>query len=243
MPGRPTRFGLLPALLAVTAPAFAQEVDLHVMSLNIWYGGVQLSQAEMIEILLAFDADIIGLQEPDGQTAALAVATGYPYTDLCRHITSRVPPFDPKLEERTETGQSVYPLAAIESDSPHVWATVAPGKVVARGNLHLSSNPYGPDLLRDGPPLDEVLRGEKGTRLAEIAPNPAPLEPLIAAGTPVILTGDFNTPSHLYCTPAAIGLRPAMTAAVPLPVTLRMAAASFTDTFCAAHPDLVAHPG
>jgi endonuclease/exonuclease/phosphatase family metal-dependent hydrolase len=236
----------LPALLlglALATPALAEEVDLRIMSFNIWYGGVQVSQAQVIEILKASDADIIGLQEPDGQTAALAAAAGYPYVDLRRHIISRVPLFDPKLGERTDTGQSVYPLAGLDADAPHVWAMVAPGKVVALGNLHLSSDPYGPDLLRDGTPLPEVLQGEADSRLAEIDPYAAALEPLVKAGTPVIVTGDFNTPSHLDYTEAAIGLRPAMTAAVPWPVTLRMEAAGFTDAFRAAHPDPVARPG
>ncbi|MCU0854624.1 MAG: endonuclease/exonuclease/phosphatase family protein [Rhodobacteraceae bacterium] len=243
MSSHPARLGLFSALVLLAGTAFADEVDLRVMSFNIWYGGVQVSQPEVIEILKASDADIIGLQEPDGQTAALAAAAGYPYVDLRRHIISRVPLFDPKLGERTDEGQAVYPLAGLDADAPHVWAMVAPGKVVALGNLHLTSDPYGPDLLRDGTPLADVLQGEADSRLAEIDPYAAALEPLVAAGTPVIVTGDFNTPSHLDYTEAAIGLRPAMTAAVPWPVTLRMEAAGFTDTFRAAHPDPVARPG
>ncbi len=235
---------LLAAVLALATPALADDtVDLRVMSFNIWYGGVQVSQPEVIRILRESDADIIGLQEPDGQTAAIAAAAGYPYVDLRRHIISRVPLFDPKLGERTDTGQSVYPLAGLDADAPHVWAMVAPGKVVALGNLHLTSDPYGPDLLRDGSPLAEVLQGEVDSRLAEIDPYAAALEPLIKSGTPVIVTGDFNTPSHLDYTTAAIGLRPAMTAAVPWPVTLRMEAAGFADAFRTAHPDPVARPG
>ncbi len=236
---------LAAAVLAlVTPPALAEDkVDLRVMSFNIWYGGVQVSQTELVEILRASDADIIGLQEPDGQTAVLAAAAGYPYVDLRRHIISRFPLFDPKLGERTETGQSVYPLAGLDADAPHVWAMVAPGKVVALGNLHLTSDPYGPDLLRDGTPLAEVLQGEADSRLAEIDPYAAGLDPVIKSGAPVIVTGDFNTPSHLDYTTAAIGLRPAMTTEVPWPVSLRMLAAGFTDAFRAIHPDPVARPG
>ena len=238
------RIPALLASLALASPTWAEDtVDLRVMTFNIWYGGVQVSQSELIEILKESDADIIGLQEPDGQTAALAAAAGYPYVDLRRHIISRVPLFDPKLGERTETGQSVYPLAGLDADAPHVWAMVAPGKVVALGNLHLTSDPYGPDLLRDGTPLDKVLQGETDSRLAEIDPYAKPLESLIKSGIPVVVTGDFNTPSHLDYTEAAIGLRPAMTAAVPWPVSLRMEAAGFTDAFRTAHPDPVARPG
>lgn len=235
---------LLAAALSLALPAQADDsVGLRVMSFNIWYGGVQVSQPEVIAILKASDADIIGLQEPDGQTAALAAAAGYPYVDLRRHIISRFPLFDPKLGERTDTGQTVYPLAGLDADAPHVWAMVAPGKVVAVGNLHLTSDPYGPDLLRDGATVEEALQGEADSRLAEIEPYAVAMEPLIKAGTPVIVTGDFNTPSHLDYTEATIGLRPAMTAAVPWPVTLRMEAAGFTDAFRSFQPDPLGRPG
>ena len=235
---------VLAALILSASPALAEDsTHLRVMSFNIWYGGVQVSQTEVIDILKASDADIIGLQEPDGQTAILAAAAGYPYVDLRRHIISRFPLFDPKLGERSESGQTVYPLAGLDADAPHVWAMVFPGKVVALGNLHLTSDPYGPDLLRDGATVAEVLQGETDTRLAEITPYAAAVEPLIKAGTPVIVTGDFNAPSHLDYTEAAIGLRPAMVAAVAWPVSLRMLAAGFTDSFRAAHPDPVARPG
>ena len=235
---------LFAAAVHVAMPAVAEDrVDLRIMTFNIWYGGVQANQSDVVGILRTSDADIIGLQEPDGQTAALAAAAGYPYVDLRRHIISRVPLFDPKLGERTDEGQSVYPLAGLDADAPHVWAMVAPGKVVALGNLHLTSDPYGPDLLRDGASLQDVLQGETDSRLAEIEPYAAGLDPIVKSGTPVIVTGDFNTPSHLDYTEAAIGLRPAMTAAVAWPVTLRMEAAGFTDTFRAVHPDMVARPG
>jgi hypothetical protein len=71
---------------------------------------------------------------------------------------------------------------------------VAPGKVVALGNLHLTSDPYGPDLLRDGASVEDVLQGETDSRLAEIEPYAAGLDPIVKSGTPVIVTGDFNTP-------------------------------------------------
>lgn len=230
------------ALLA--APALAEgEVELRIMSFNIWYGGVQVSPPQLVEILRAADADIVGLQEPDGQTAAIAAAAGYPYVDLRRHILSRVPLFDPKLGERTEQGQAPYPLAGLDADAPHVWAMVAPGQVVALGNLHLSSDPYGPDLLRDGATPEEVLAAENEVRLAEIDAYAAGMEPLVARGIPVVVTGDFNSPSHLDWTEAAKGSRPQQSVVLPWPVTQRMETAGFADAFRTAHPDPVARPG
>ncbi len=92
------RLPVLLARLILASSALAEDsVDLRVLSFNIWYGGVQVSQHHLIAILKQSDADIIGRQEPDGQTAALAAASGYPCVDLRRHIISRVPLFEPRL--------------------------------------------------------------------------------------------------------------------------------------------------
>ena len=232
--------------LAASAPAIADEVapvTLRVMTFNIWYGGIQADETAVIDAIRAADADIVGLQEPDGSTARIAAAAGYAYVDLRRHIISRFPLFDSGLGERTETGQAPYAMVALDSNAAHVWAMVAPGQVVALANLHLSSDPFGPDLARDGATLDAILANEAELRMPEIDPLAAALEPLVAGGVPVIVTGDFNSPSHLDWTIGMIGARPALTMAVPWPVTLRMQAAGFTDAFRAAHPDPALRPG
>jgi endonuclease/exonuclease/phosphatase family metal-dependent hydrolase len=233
------------ALLAAL-PAAAQEgdsVDLRIMSFNIWYGGEQVDFHQVIATILAADADIVGLQEPDGNTARIAELAGYPYVDLRRHIISRVPLFDSGLGQRTETGQTTYAMAALDSDAAHAWAMVAPGRVIALANLHLTSDPYGPNVARDGGMLDEILQTETDTRLAEITPLLAALQPVVDAGVPTVVTGDFNTPSHLDWTEARVGSLPQITMSVPWPVTLAMEVAGFSDTFRAAHPDPVARPG
>jgi endonuclease/exonuclease/phosphatase family metal-dependent hydrolase len=210
-------------VFSITGPVLAQDpVTLKVMSFNIWYGGEQVDFQQVIEAIKAADADIVGLQEPDGNTARIAAAAGYSYVDLRRHIISRVPLFDSGLGARTETGQAVYSMAGLDSNAAHVWALVAPGQVVAVANLHLTSDPYGPNAVRDGETLEAVLAVEAATRLPEIEPLAAALEPLVAAGVPVIVTGDFNTPSHLDWTTATVGLLPERLYPVEWPVTRRM---------------------
>ncbi len=234
---------LLPALLAASTAAAQDPVELRVMTYNIWYGGVQVDFNQTIAAIRLADADIVGLQEPDGNTARIAQAAGYPFVDLRRHIISRVPLFDSGLGSRTETGQAPYSMAGLDSNAAHAWAMIAPGQVVAVANLHLTSDPYGPDTIKSGGTMDDALAVEAGTRMPEIDPLIAALAPLIAAGTPVFVTGDFNAPSHLDWTEGAIGSRPDLTVAVPWPVSTAMQTAGFTDSFRAAHADPVATPG
>ena len=237
-------FRLLLAALALTATMARAEdpVRLKVLSFNIWYGGDQVSFAKVIEAVRAADADIVGLQEPDGKTLEIAAAAGYPYADTRRHILSKYPIFDSGSGETTFEGAPAYSVAGVDPDKVHAWVMVAPGKVVAVANTHLTSDPYGPELVRDGSTLADVLQNEADTRLPEAQALVDGLKPVIDAGTPVILTGDFNTPSHLDWTGAAVAAR-GLPFAVDWPATKLLAGAGFTDAWRAAHPDPVAAPG
>ena len=234
---------LLPVLFIASGAAAQDPVELRIMTYNIWYGGVQVDFNQTIAAIRLADAGIVGLQEPDGNTARIAEAAGYAYVDLRRHIISRVPLFDSALGSRTDTGQAPCSMAGLDSNAAHAWALVAPGQVVAVANLHLTSHPYGPDTIKSGGTVAAALAVETDTRMPEIEPLIAAISPLVAAGTPVFVTGDFNAPSHLDWTEAAIGSRPDLTVAVPWPVSAAMQDAGFTDSFRAAHPDPVATPG
>jgi endonuclease/exonuclease/phosphatase family metal-dependent hydrolase len=224
---------LMLAPLAAPTQTFAQsegEVRLKVLSFNIWYGGDQVSFAKVIEAIRLADADVVGLQEPDGRTAEIAAAAGYPYVDVRRHILSRYPLFDSGIGETQATEAPPYSTAGLDPDAVHVWAEVAPGRVVALANTHLTSDPYGPELLRDGASVEAALANEAEVRLPEAEALIAGLAPVVASGAPVIVTGDFNAPSH-------------RDGAVAWPVSRAMEAAGFADAFRATNPDPVVAPG
>jgi len=232
------------AALLVPGMAMADDpVRLKVLSFNIWYGGDQVSFDSVIEAIRLADADIVGLQEPDGRTLDIAAAAGYPYADTRRHILSRFPLFDSALGVTTSTDAPPYSIAGLDRDAVHAWAMVAPGRVVAVANTHLTSDPYGPELVRDGATLDEVLANEAEVRMPEAQALVDGLGPVAARGVPVLLTGDFNSVSHLDWTPAMQAVRPEMKYLVEWPVSKLIEAAGFVDTFRAAHPDPVATPG
>lgn len=233
---------LLAALLLASAAGADEPVRLKVLSFNIWYGGDQVSFQQVIEAIRAADADIVGLQEPDGKTLEIAAAAGYPYADIRRHILSKYPLFDSGAGRTTVAEAPPYSTAGLDPDRVHAWAMIAPGKVIAVANTHLTSDPYGPELVRDGKTAAEVITNEAETRLPEAEALIAGLQPVIASGAPLVLTGDFNAPSHRDWTDLAAQAR-GLPYAVEWPVSKAMEAAGLTDTFRAANPTTIAVPG
>ena len=213
------------AVLAAPVPARAQD-DVKVMTFNVWLGGDVVDFGKVGEVIRDSGADIVGLQEAEGNTRRIAEAAGWPYWSDRLHVVSRYPLIDPP-----------------EARGRYVLAQIRPGQVFALGNVHLTSDPYGPDAVQAGRSLRQVLRLERSTRLPEIRAALRGLRPALRAGVPTLLTGDFNTPSHLDWTPAAVGIREQVRYAVPWPVTQAIAAAGFRDAYRATHPDPVAAPG
>ncbi|MBC7735639.1 MAG: endonuclease/exonuclease/phosphatase family protein, partial [Candidatus Saccharibacteria bacterium] len=216
------------ALLLAT-PATADPMRLKILTFNIWYGGDQVNFDSVIKAIRLADADVVGLQEPDGKTLEIARLAGYPYADQRRHILSKYPIFDSALGETTATDAPPYSVAGLDPDAVHAWIEVLPGKVVAVANTHLTSDPYGPELLRDGKTVEDAVQNEIDTRMPEAQALIRGLKPLIDKGVPLVLTGDFNAPSWRDWQ--------AKTPQVIWPVSKAMEEAGFTDSFRAVYPD------
>lgn len=209
-----------------TQPAAGEPVELKIMSFNIWVGGELVDFGKIVEAIQLADADVVGLQEATGNTRRLAEALGWQHYSERTQIISR------------------YPLIDLPgAEGPYVLVQTAPGQVFAVANVHLPSDPYGPYAVRDGSTLDEVLELERTTRLPMLEPVLAKLTELMADGIPVLLTGDFNTPSHLDWTEAAVAALPERKYPVAWPVTVAAEAAGLVDTFRVVHPDPVAMVG
>ena len=196
------------------------------MTFNIWLGGDVVDFAKVIDAITAARADIVGLQEAEGNTQRIAEALHWPYWSDRLHVVSRFPLIDPP-----------------EAHGEYVLAQVRPGQVFALANEHLTSDPYGPYLVRSGQSLAQVLANERATRVPEINAAIAAIQPALRRGVPTFMTGDFNTPSALDWTPAVDAVRADVHYPVPWPVTRAVARAGFTDTYRAVHPDPVATPG
>ncbi len=249
---------VLAAVLAagpVAPPAAAGDLALTVMSFNIWGGGA--NEGKPIDATLAAiraaGADIVGLQEtrrePDPCTAehcppagdsvapALAAALGW---HLHEQRAANAALWSNAVISRFPiTGASANDLGVrIDADGRPVWLF----------NIHLDDEPYQPYQavgIEYGPAPFTTDPGEL-VAWAERTRGPALdllLDDLRAAehAAAVFVTGDFNEPSHLDWTPAAVaaGLQPV---AVVWPATRRLAEAGFIDAYRAVHPDPVAKP-
>ena len=240
--------GLLAVIVAgasAAAPAGANppppDVVLKVMTQNIFHGGDELNLRTrefchletgcvrgLQKIAFAIQrsgADAVGLQEPEMNTQTIADLLGW-YASPRTSIISRYPLIDPS------GGNGVY-----------VYAELSPGRYVALANTHLPSDPYGPYLVRDGGTLQQVLQLERTARLPFIADQLRELPPLAAAGVPVFLTGDFNSPSSLDWTAAVAAVRSDVHYPVNWPVSDALRRGGFVDSYREIHSDPIAVPG
>jgi endonuclease/exonuclease/phosphatase family metal-dependent hydrolase len=220
-------FACLAAILVLAqAPASAEPVEIKVMIFNIWRSGVQLSLAQTVAAIKAAGPDVVALQEPEGNSRKIADMLGWSYVDERVHLISRVPLF-----------------AGTEGDVHFSYVEVRHGEMVAISNLHLPSDSYGPEAVRDGKALDEVLQLEADNRMYMLEPYADAMPKVAAAGIPVIVGGDFNSPSHLDWTEAVAKARPAVKYPVVWPESKLMADKGFVDSYRAIHADPVAKPG
>ena len=107
------------------------------MTFNVWYGGVQVDVPAIGRAIRAADADIVGVQEPEGRLRRIARSAGLPYVDETLHVISR------------------YPLFAANAGGVRIaYAAMDLDHVVAIANVHLTATPYGPeaDSRRAAPP-------------------------------------------------------------------------------------------
>ncbi|MEW2121874.1 HAD-IA family hydrolase [Streptomyces sp. NPDC005474] len=228
---------VLPSLAGVTVAGLGAMVTpeprLRVMSWNLWLGGTKVDdhRAKQLKVIAETGADVVGLQETDGTSAReLAEALGWHHHQagpnlgvISRYpITARLG--DPDVGFYGATGVRIRLDAGQEVD---VWSA------------HLDCAPYGPyEVHFDGVPVGEVIAKEGGRleQMREILRRIADSTAATAAddsadSAPVVLVGDFNTPSHLDWP------------GVEWPVTKAAEEAGLRDSYRQVHPDPVREPG
>jgi len=200
-------------------------MTVKVMEFNIEYGGSVVDFSGVPQAIRKADPDVVAIEEGYAQMPRIAAALGWRYYDPRTQVVSK------------------YPLLAPSDDSHYDLVEVAPGHVVALANLHLPSAPYGPNLARRGASPAKLVAVEARGRLPMAQEYLHAVAPLVAAGVPTVITGDFNAPSHLDWTPATVGIRSQITHPVAWPVSEAVERAGFVDSYRTLYPDPVTHPG
>ena len=199
--------------------------ELKVMTFNVWLGGALVDIGQVAAAIEAADADVVGLQESDGNARRIADLLGWAHADEQLQIISR------------------YPLIAPPASDGYVYVQLAPGQVVGMANIHLPSDPYGPYLVRDGSDVDAVLANEVDTRVGALEELAAEWQSAFDDDIPLLLTGDFNAPSHRDWTDDTVGDRPHLAYAVDWPVSQAVEDLGFVDTFRDVHDNPHLVPG
>jgi len=175
------------------------EVQLKVMSFNIWHGGGK-SLGATASMLTESRADIIGVQESyrDGKNMAVHLADSlgwhsYVFSDS-ETIISKYPIVD--------TSENKYGVKIKLDKDQYVWMF----------NCHLMYCPYEPYQLNgieycEEPVLytaEEAVKSAIKTRGETVLKIVSDIKAVKGDNYPVFLTGDFNEPSCLDWTPRAV---------------------------------------
>ncbi len=217
---------LLFSIVFASAVLADKPITLSVMTFNIENGGAQVDFNKTVEAIRISGADVVGVQESQKNLARLAEALNWKYYNATQQIISRFP-----LRE------------APNAQNRYLLIEVRPGEFVAMANVHLSDEPYGPNLVRDGATVSAILENERKVRLPEILPTLQDLSQLSKNGMPVFLTGDFNSPSNLDWTQITVNVLPNHSKTVPWVVTKTAADLGLKDSFRIIHPDPIRTPG
>jgi hypothetical protein len=161
-----------------------------------------------VEVIELASPDLVFVEEAWGQIPRLARELRWPEYDVRRHVLSTLPLLD---------GEDV------------LFVETSPGCALALENVHLPSDPPIEDVLREAG-VERAIDVERATRLPALEPALSSLRPLVGAGMPVVLAGDFNTTSHLD---DGLGW----------PTSRALAEAGLRDAWREVHPDPTTHPG
>ncbi|MGW1195700.1 HAD-IA family hydrolase [Streptomyces sp. NPDC002536] len=223
---------------------------LRAMSWNLWLGGTPVAdhRAKQLTVLLDADVDIVALQETAGTSAKeLAEALGWDHHQAGHNlgIISRYP-VTARFGDPAPSGYGAAGVTVRLDDRDDRGDRDGAVQDVTVWSAHLNYTPYGPyDACFDRQPVPALLEREEASgRVAEIAEVLRAMSGDLARcdTTPVLLMGDFNTPSHLDWTQKSAPLHGDY-GPVPWPVTRAAEEAGLRDSYRIARPDPVRDPG
>ena len=205
--------------------------QLKVMAWNIWHGGREhgneVGVQRVIDVIREADPDVIAMIETYGSGPAIADALGY-------HLYLRSSNLS--ILSRYPFGETIDIYKAFNCGGIHI--VLEEGKEVAIVNTWLNYLPdFSDEMGLDNLPADVIYENEGETRYAEIKEILDELQNAMrkSKNVPIILAGDFNSPSHLDFTKKLADLH--WDYQIEWPVTVEIEANGFFDSFREIHPD------
>ena len=216
-------------------PAHDPSKTLRVLAWNIWNGGredgVDQGVERVIECIRTSEADVVAMQETYGSGPRIADALDYHLYLRSSNLSiiSRYPASEHHdLFRPFNLGGATLQLGS--------------GHTLKLFSLWLHYLPdFCNDVQREEATPEGLIEAEHKTRASEMQTILEALQPHIDDAVPLIIAGDFNSPSHLDWTQVARSLHCNM--AVEWPVSTYMAAAGFSDAYRRVHPDPIVKPG
>lgn len=237
------RFFLLAILLSSIASA---QDSLRVLVWNVWRGGNQVDQGpeKILRVIQDSDPDVVLMQESYDIDGERPTTGRWAAKELGWHAHQGSSPHLCVLSKRPLDAEYFH----------HDWHGVGAritdeqGRGFVCWSIWLDYRAYIPYALRDDPSLsDEALvamEHDGSNRLPQARALMAAVEEQAKkdAEWPVLVGGDFNTPSHLDWTLDTTRIY-RYRRDLPLPISQEMQAARFVDAFRQVHPCPVQSPG
>ena len=207
------------------------ELRVSIMSFNAWGAGANENRSidDTVNVIRHINPDIVGLQEARGESLACTEAICPPdgpgrAADIARALGYYV--------YSQETVNEALWANAIISRYPIVSTT--PNELGVLLQIAYGDVPF----LKTEAELVAAAEQARGSAIALLLEEIAALDNVDA----VLVTGDFNEPSHRDWTARAAkyGVHPL---AVSFPAARRMEAAGFVDAYRTLFPDEITHPG
>ncbi len=204
----------------------------NLMQWNIWHGGRRrgkiIGPLQVIDFIKETNTDIVMMQETYGSGPLIADALGYYFYLSSANISimSRYPIEKTWVEyHELWTGISTIQLSKTQKiNLASIWLHYLPG--------------WGSNSRKAGATPEKLIAGEAKNRHKEIKIILEKLKPQIdqSDDIPLIIGGDFNSPSHFDWVPEKRHWHNNLV--VEWPVSKEMANAGFKDSFREIHPSL-----
>lgn len=220
-------------LFAHPAAAAASQATVKVLTLNTWLDCKE-GPEKIADVIRRSQADIVGLQETRECTEKLGKELGFSW-----------------IQQGDFTGMlSRFPIEEVSPNRHGMKVRLENGEPLAVFNLHLYHAPYQPYQLLGIPYGDfpfvqteaEAIEQARQARGKDVQSALADIQWMRQQNLPMVLTGDFNEPSHLDWTQRAqeSGRHPLK---VEWPASKTFAEDGWKDSFRVLHPDEMTHPG